>query len=123
MKSFSTAFSHQFPKAKNLLEQLLYISMIPNLEGLQYIGLGKKKCRIFNRNLTLYLTYLELSDLSQICGVLFANLLPFRSQRHYPPLINLPSLFAKNSDSQFSQTSFEANLVSPRAFCMDRKRW
>ena len=44
----------------------------------QYIGLGKKKCRICDRNLTLYVTFLELSVLSQICSVLFENLLPFR---------------------------------------------
>ena len=69
------------------------------------IGLGKKECRICDRNLTLYLTYLELSNLSQICAVLFANLLPFRRQRHYPPLIEPPSLFEINSDSQFSQVS------------------
>ena len=48
------------------------------VELLKYIGLGKKKCRICDQNLTLYLTYLELSDLNQICAVLFANLFPFR---------------------------------------------
>ena len=60
-----------------------------------YIGLGKKKCRICDRNLTLYLTYLELSDFSQICAVLFANLLSFRRQRHYPALIKTPLLICK----------------------------
>ena len=59
-----------------------------------YIGLGKKKCRICDWNLTLYLTYLELSDLNQICAVLFANLLPFRRQCHYSPLIT-PLLICK----------------------------
>ena len=60
-----------------------------------HIGLGKKKCRICVRNLTLCLTYLELSDLSQICAVLFANLLPFRRQRHYPRFINPPPYLQK----------------------------
>ena len=63
--------------------------------ALKYIALGKKKCRICDRNLTLYLTYLELSDLSQIWAVLFANLLSFRRQRHYPPPIKNPLLICK----------------------------
>ena len=50
------------------------------------IGLGKKKCRICDRNLTLYLTYLELSDFSQIFAVLFANLLPLEGSVIIPLL-------------------------------------
>ena len=55
------------------------------------IGLGKKKCRICDRNLTHYLTYLELSDLNQMWAVL----LPFRRQRHYHPLIKKTLLICK----------------------------
>ena len=65
------------------------------------IGFGKKKCRICDRNLTLYLTYLELSDLSQIYAVLFANLLPFRRQRHYPPIITPPPCLKKTQTASF----------------------
>ena len=74
----------------------------------QNIGLVKKKCRICDRNLTLYLTCLELSDLSQICAVLFANLLPIRRQRHYPPLIKPPPYLQKTQT-----TSFRKPLLRP----------
>ena len=59
----------------------------------------------------LYKKVLQISDLSQICAVLFDNLLPTRIQLHNAPLVEtLAPIGKKTRTTNFQQASMRPNL-------------